>query len=312
MDTSPVRPPGPETTGRRISVRFRTDDGGASDVVGRVIGTAPALRLERRDGTVASVDPATVLIWRLVPDRPVRTRRATATPVDRLARIASLGWPAAETHALDGWELRASGGFTKRANSAAAFGPPEQPLADALAEVTGFYRDRGLAPLVQVETDSPVDQQIRRDHHWRPVPGGDTLVHVAQLDRRWPVSGDLTITAAPDTAWLDAYGPPATHRAAALAVLSGPPAAAHLRLGGAVARVVVTGEWAGLSALRVPEEHRRSGLGRRLVTACLGWAVEHGADKAYVQVTLGNEAAERLYRSFGFVDHHAYRYLTPG
>ena len=135
MDTSPVRPPGTDVVGRRVSVRHRTPDGSATDVVGRLLEAGPVLRLERRDGSVATVEAATVIIWRLVPDRPVRARRATATPVDQLARIMARGWPAVEAEPLGEWQMRASSGFTKRANSTTAFGDPGVGIDTALAQV---------------------------------------------------------------------------------------------------------------------------------------------------------------------------------
>lgn len=309
MDTSPVRPPGKDVVGRRVSVRHRTPDGAASDVVGRLLDAGSSLRLERRDGSVATVEAATVIIWRLVPDRPVRARRATATPVDQLARIMARGWPAIESEPLGEWEVRASGGFTKRANSVAAFGDPGVGIDAALDHVLAYYAARGLRPLVNLEADGPWEAPLTQ-RGWTPVDGGDTTVLVAQLDRRWPLDAEAEVAQEPDDAWLAAYVGPAESVDLARQVMVASPTAAHVSLDGAIARVVVTGEWAGLSALWVPEAQRRRGLARRLVTTSLGWAVEHGADKAYLQVVTGNDPAERLYRTFGFVDHHEYRYLT--
>ena len=309
MDTSPVRPPGTDVVGRRVSVRHRTPDGSATDVVGRLLEAGPVLRLERRDGSVATVEAATVIIWRLVPDRPVRARRATATPVDQLARIMARGWPAVEAEPLGEWQMRASSGFTKRANSTTAFGDPGVGIDTALAQVQAYYVARGLRPLVNVEAGGPWEAPLT-DRGWTPVAGGDTTVLVAQLDRRWPLDGEAEVAGDPDDAWLSAYVSPGEPADLARRVMTGTPTAAYVSLDGAIARVVVTGEWAGLSALWVPEEKRRRGLARRLVTTSVGWAVEQGADKAYLQVVTGNDAAERLYRAFGFVDHHEYRYLT--
>lgn len=308
MDTHPARLPGSDLMGRRISVRHLDHTGSATDVVGRVLGVDGGLRMERRDGSVTTVDPATIVVWRVVPDRPVRTRRPTAAPVDQLARIIARGWPASERTHVAGWEVRASGGFTKRANSAAALGEPEGDLAAALDAVVDFYSARELRPLLQVVSDSSLEGRVR-DQGWRPVDGGDSLVLVAQLDRRWPADPDLEVASRADDAWIGTYDASADP-AVARAVLEGPPTVAFARLDGAISRVVVTGEWAGLTALSVPEAERRNGIGRRLVTANLGWAVERGADKAYLQVEADNEPAQALYRQFGFVDHHGYRYLA--
>ena len=77
----------------------------------------------------------------------------------------------------------------------------------------------------------------------------------------------------------------------------------------AIGRVVVTGEWAGVAAVEVVPERRREGLARRIVDTALAWAVERGADKAYLQTMRDNTAALALYAPYGFVDHHEYRYL---
>ncbi len=72
---------------------------------------------------------------------------------------------------------------------------------------------------------------------------------------------------------------------------------------------MVTGEWAGIACVEVVAEARRQGLATRIVDTSLAWAVEHGADKAYLQTMRTNEAALALYKPYGFVDHHDYRYL---
>jgi GNAT superfamily N-acetyltransferase len=99
---------------------------------------------------------------------------------------------------------------------------------------------------------------------------------------------------------------------AARRVLEGPAAVGFASLDEvAIGRVVVTGEWAGLAAVEVDPGRRREGLARRIVTTMIAWAVEHGADKAYLQTMQDNHGAIALYAPFGFTDHHAYRYLTP-
>ncbi|MFT4189064.1 MAG: hypothetical protein QM621_10850 [Aeromicrobium sp.] len=254
-----------QLVGRRISVRFRTSDGAASDVVGRVLAVDPLLRLERRDGTLATVDPDAVLILRVVPDRPLRTRRATAAPVDLIRRIAQRAWPAEESLPLDGWELRHTPGAGPRLNSALALESVDERL---LAAARDFYAARGLPPLVEVEAGSALERQAG-EFGWRPV-GDRTRVLVAQLDRRWPVDAGVSVEA---------------------------PGRATLRRGDATATVVVTGEWAGVTA---DDE--------ALLAACLGWAVEAGADKAHARLDPADD--ESPWRVLGFLDHHDLAYLT--
>ena len=57
---------------------------------------------------------------------------------------------------------------------------------------------------------------------------------------------------------------------------------------------------AHISNIALHPDHRRRGLGRKLLTRLLGQAVERGAAKATLEVRPSNEAAQRLYDSFGF------------
>ena len=57
----------------RVSLRRRLPEGGLGDVIGVVLSFSPdALTLEKRDGTVVTVDPATIVAAREVPPPPVR------------------------------------------------------------------------------------------------------------------------------------------------------------------------------------------------------------------------------------------------
>lgn len=314
--------PGPEHVGRRLSVRHRTPDGSATDVVGRLLDADGAtLRLQRRDGAEAVVDLARVVAWRIVPDRPRRTRSAASIDPEDLTRITSRGWPAVESVPLGDWELRASEGFTGRANSVAVHGDPGLDVAGVTAAVQDFYAARGLTPLAQVVVGSVWDRRLR-EHGWAPTRGQrpGALVQVADLaGSRWaqPAGSDVVVDEVPHEDWWSLY-----HRidddtrAIAQRVMTGSPVTGFVRLGDpvvAIGRVVVTGEWAGVAAVEVRPEHRRQGLGRRVVEAALGWATVRGADKAYLQTMRDNVAALALYRPLGFVDHHEYAYLeAPG
>ena len=59
---------------------------------------------------------------------------------------------------------------------------------------------------------------------------------------------------------------------------------------------------AHLVSMWVAPEHRRRGLGRRLVEAVLGWARDQRAERVGLWVTESNEEARGLYRSTEFVE----------
>ncbi len=52
---------------------------------------------------------------------------------------------------------------------------------------------------------------------------------------------------------------------------------------------------------------RRTGTARRLIDAVTDWAIEGGATSAELWVTRGNDPAQRLYESMGFVETDDYQ-----
>jgi ribosomal protein S18 acetylase RimI-like enzyme len=307
--------------GARIVVRHETGEvgptGGAemTDVIGHVLAVDDtAVTIEQRDGAERVVDLATVVTWKPVPDRPTRRRRAVAVDPDELTRITSRGWPAIESVTLGEWELRSSGRFTGRANSVAVTGSPDMAFDDALAQVVEFYSERSAPALAQVVVGSENDRSLAAAG-WTPMAGyrGGAVVQVADLEASYPSDVEARVSSTADDDWLARYGRVDDPREAR-AVMEAPARVGFVSIGSpavAIGRVVVTGEWAGLSAVEVVPEARRQGLARRIVETSLAWAVEHGADKAYLQTMRSNEPALALYRPFGFVDHHDYVYREP-
>lgn len=307
-----------DAIGSRIVVRHETGGVGPSggpemtDVIGhvRTVGDG-SVTIELRDGQMRVVDLTTVVSWKRVPDRPLRRRRAIAVDPEELTRITSRGWPATGSVALGEWELRSAGRFTGRANSVAATGSPGVPFGEALERVVAFYAERSAPALAQVVVGSENDRRLA-EAGWSPMEGyhGGAVVQVADLQPSYETDADARISGAADDEWLSHYGR-VDDPAAARAVMEGPATVGFVSIGAPVAaigRVVVTGEWAGLSAVEVRPDARRQGLARRIVETSLAWAVDHGADKAYLQTMRSNAAALALYAPYGFVDHHDYLY----
>jgi ribosomal protein S18 acetylase RimI-like enzyme len=70
-------------------------------------------------------------------------------------------------------------------------------------------------------------------------------------------------------------------------------------------RAYVTSAW-------VDPRHRRSGLGRRLVDAAIGWAAAHGADHLRLWVDDTNPDAAEFYRALGFAPTGENQPVSPG
>ena len=243
------------------------------------------------------------------------------TSIDALEQAAARSWRALESGQLGSWLLRASDGFTGRANSALATGDPGLPLADAIEKVRGWYAERSLPAMIAVPypLNGPVDSELDRlltALGWTArtaaiVMTASTADVTASAAQNVPGIG---FDAEPDVAWLARYRyrgqdlPPIARE-----LLTSAPwqAFASVRADGgtiAIGRVAGAGEWAGLTAIEVDPTRRRQGLGASITTALTRHAAEHGYRNIYLQVTDENAGARALYRKLGFTDHHGYHY----
>ncbi|MGW1071318.1 GNAT family N-acetyltransferase [Streptomyces sp. NPDC002537] len=308
--------------GKRVSVRRLTDPGRSSERFTDTVGVLDAwdggvLRITRRDGETVVIDESTLVAGKVVPAAPAR-RRGPAATVRELQETAARGWPARETAALGGWTLRASGGFTSRANSVLPLGDCGLPLADALDRIGAWYGERGLPPLVQVTTGDPaederLDSELAR-RGW--TAERHALMRTAALAPLADTDADTSrvlLSREPGAEWPDAYGRTSASAEDALGVLTGGPSVWFASVPGdegpvALGRCVVDGRWAGFSALSVDPARRRAGLGTLVMAALAERALSEGASAAYLQVETDNGGASALYDGLGFTTHHAYHY----
>ena len=310
--------------GSRMVVRYAVGGIGPtggpvmSDVIGRILAVDDtAVAIERRDGSMVSVALDSIVTSKVVPSVPTRSRNAHRISAENLMRICTRGWPPVISEPLGEWELRAAGGFTGRANSVAVHGDPGCPDDEALAAVVEFYRSQRLPARAQVVVGSPWER-VFLDAGWAVLAGvpDGAIVQVAQMaDALAGASAsddaEVVVESTASDAWMRGY-----HRVedpdTARAVLEGPHTVGFISLGeSAIGRIVVSGEWAGISGVEVTPAARRQRLARRIVDTGLRWASTRGADKVYLQTMRDNTAALALYAPYGFRDHHEYRYLSP-
>ena len=77
----------------------------------------------------------------------------------------------------------------------------------------------------------------------------------------------------------------------------------------AIARLAFAQGWAGVLALHVAPERRRTGVASQLMGALADASRSRGIRSMYLQVPEANSPARGLYERLGFRTHHAYCYL---
>ncbi len=307
----------PSDVGARVVVRRVLPEGGLGDVLGQLERWAGGtLAIRRRDGTLITVAESDLVAAKVVPAAPVR-RRSELQPGE-LQEIAARSSGAVESVWLGRWWLRASEGFTHRANSVIPAGDPGVGLDQALEHVQSWYADRHLPALIQVVDGWALDNDLAA-RGWTMT--AEALTQIGRLDEAVNALGtgeEATLQEGgdPTDGWLRRYRPDGFPPAARHVLGGGPGVAfAHVSAPGsdvpvAIGRAVVDGPWIGIAAVAVAREERRRGHARAVMRALLRFGAERGADRAYLQVVPANTAALGLYGELGFTLHHRYHYRS--
>lgn len=314
--------------GARVSVRRRLAEGGMSDAVGVLQSWDDGLlRVCRKDGTVVEIAEEALVAGKIVPPARVTKRTHSDVGVRDLEEVAALGWQASDTERLGEWLLRASGGWTGRANSALPLGDPGMPLADAVARVEEWYAARGLPARVQVPRPLAQDvDAVLADAGWTaPDEVGGILVLTGDVAALLDGPATMRATDAtlprirlaptPGPGWLATYryrgGPLPAGALEVLLRASAPIFAEALGPEGetlAVGRGVLDRGWLGVTAMDTAPAARRQGLGRHVLTALIAHGRRAGARHVYLQCAADNAPAVGLYTSLGLTEHHRYHY----
>ena len=299
--------------GHRVVVRHRLPDGQLTDVVGVLSSyTQEQWKVRRSDGSSVPVAPDAVVAAKRVPPTPLRR-----VDLDAVFLAQALGRPAVLTERLGDWLLRASSGWTGRANSVLPYGDPGMAVPDALDRACEFYARHGQPPLAMVRLGSDAESAIRAAG-WveaRPRQADVQVLHttldLVNAEPEVPVS----LTSEPDEEWYAAAFGSSAMPATAPAVLEGAPLAmfAAVRLDGrivATGRGSMTGHWLGVDTVHVLEGYRRRGLGTAVLRGLARWAGSRGGRRSYLEVVSDNVAALSAYTALGYAEAYRYRYLT--
>ncbi|MEU7555144.1 GNAT family N-acetyltransferase [Streptomyces sp. NPDC044571] len=303
--------------GKRVSVRRVENGTSGSSAFTDTVGVLTSwdqgvLTITRKNGESVRIPESSLVAGKVVPPAPAR-RRGPAASFEELARVGARAWQPLESEPLGDWTLRASAGFTRRANSVLPLGDPGIPLDEALARVTSWYAERDLPAYVQAATGAAGTQEMlcaeleRRG--W--VNEVSAEVRIAALAPVADVEADVAqvrLTRAPDEDWLARYGRVEDPAAARKVLAAGESVWFAAVPGRAIGRLVVDGRWAGFAAVEVDPAHRREGLATAVMAALARRALEEGASAAWLQVETDNAGALALYEPLGFALHHAYHH----
>ena len=230
----------------------------------------------------------------------------------RRVEEASLNaWPAMQQILLDGWLLRFSRGFTKRANSIVPLYPGLQPLEETLPEKVRYCENlyareqlQTIFRLTSIGEAELLDGYLQEHGYALTEP---TQVLVATL-QEMPAAPGFTLL--PQQEWLAVYAQltdmPSSAQSLHGAILAGIQsrcAFAALQVDGELVACglgVVEQDLLGLFDIVTHPAHRRAGYGTELVQSLLGWGLAEGSISGYLQMVADNRPAQILYENLGF------------
>ena len=227
--------------------------------------------------------------------------------------------PALETAFLDGWVLRFSNDYTRRANSINPLYASMRPLDDNLREAEALYRRRGqrvVFKLTPASLPAGLDQALAERGYGREA---ETSVQTLNLAAQGaPTPGPTRLSESLTDDWLAAaielIAVPERHQPTMRQMLGrlAPEARfAALSVDGQVASCglgVLQAGCLGLYDIVTRPELRGHGHARQLIGDLLAWAAARAAHTAYLQVMRNNEPALQLYERLGFREQYRYWY----
>jgi N-acetylglutamate synthase len=237
--------------------------------------------------------------------------------ITQLEELSMDAWPSLQTMLYDGWVLRFSDGYTKRANSSNPLYGGILKVDEKIDRCEKLYSEGRLDTVFKLTTASQppgLDGILAaRGYSLESASAVQTLDLDAIPGQNEP---GLVLSSEVSEEWFSAFGLMSgldqrarlTAKQMLLSIVPKKCLASASNGGKIIAcgMAVLQGDRVGLFDIVTHKDFRRLGYGKQLTLGLLHWAKENGAELAYLQVVLSNEAALRLYSSLGFAE--AYRY----
>jgi GNAT superfamily N-acetyltransferase len=230
-------------------------------------------------------------------------------------------WPDLQRIYYDGWLLRFSQGYTKRANSVNPLGPGALPVEQKIDFCEQLYRQEGLPPIFRLTPLTPAELDPAL------AGRGYQKIHLTRVMRlplqHWqmPAGVEASCRELALEPWLG------VHAQVSRSLLARQPGHAEILRGilppRLTAALEISGQWLacgmgvlerglfGLFEIVTHPDFRNQGHATRLIGGMLAWAQARGAKWSYLQVLAENAPARRLYEKLGFVDFYEYWYRVP-
>ena len=241
----------------------------------------------------------------------------------RIEEISLNAWPALQQVLFDGWILRFSRGYTKRANSVNALYNSTLDIAHKVEACEELYSARGLRPTFRLTPfSSPPELDRVLAGRGYDILHPTIVLHRSLEEDDNQAAGPVEMHHEELDDWMAIFcrlqnssaAAHSTHREILATIAGGTYLASLAGADGqrvACGLGVLEGDAVGLFDLITDPAERGRGYGTRLVAGILRWSHERGARHAYLQVIEANRPAQKIYAKFGFQEAYRYWYRVP-
>ncbi|MES2953902.1 MAG: GNAT family N-acetyltransferase [Pseudomonadota bacterium] len=237
--------------------------------------------------------------------------------VEGIERATASAVSPASVEALDGWLLAFDRGSVNRAKSAV---PLQHTACDEamVGKIEARYAAHGLAPLFRLPAlvcFEGLRSELSLRGYRAQSPTRVQLGSVSAM-RAASILRPADIATAPDAAWAALFlgeGVDPVDGASRVAALSRAPGSlyASVREGGhtvAAGAAAFSHGWVSVHGMRTAPAWRGRGMAGRILAALADAATARGMERCFLQVEVGNTAAQSLYRRAGFETAWTYEY----
>jgi ribosomal protein S18 acetylase RimI-like enzyme len=228
-------------------------------------------------------------------------------------------WPSLGTLYFDGWILRFSEGYTRRANSVNPIYKSTLDVQEKIAACETFYTQKDLKTVFKLTPavcPSDLDTVLAQKDYILDAPTSVQTVHLANVAAPTldsvVVSNDLTDDWLKVFCRLNHIDPDYIPiMQSMLRNILRPCCFITLHYQDEIAAValgVLDGAYVSVYDVVTAAHLRNRGLGRELMRHVLQWGKAHGASDAFLQVMLNNPPALHLYNTLGFREVYQYWY----
>jgi len=236
-----------------------------------------------------------------------------------IEELSMNAWPSITTRLYDGWVLRFSEGYTKRANSVNPLYPSTLPVEEKIISCEKIYSSFHLPAVFKItddKTQHEIDKQLSLLCYKKC---GVTSVQVLTLDDyNFNITDNVRIEYNFSDEWINGYISCSEieqhwHKTLKnmLAKIPEPRVIASIKKQGEIVACgygAIEHGYIGIFNLDVKKEFRKLGFGWQILNGILSAGKEMEAKYSYLQVVNGNETAEKLYRKTGYKESYKYWY----